>query len=229
MVKKGLRKPIARKGLKIRPSPAFPKVELEKIRQVIDSRHQNQYSRLVEKVQIKGTRTVQEIISIFMRPIGHEDAYTLPSSVSAKETWRQTSETLEKVAAQKPTATPSKPAEPPSVASRADVIAEVQHWNTALKKHKGGGVIPEMGTKDFEKYYYAFACRDPKLNGIAFYDPDMRVWQRVESYVLNMGNTHSVPGGISASTLAASPGGIQVRACAHNANQTDQNLTKLPP
>ena len=63
---------ITAKDLVRNPAYAFPKVEPSKVRTLVDERWKNTFSGLPEKVRLRGTRTIAEVIRAYMAPLGAE-------------------------------------------------------------------------------------------------------------------------------------------------------------
>eukprot|EP00392_Amoebophrya_sp_AT5.2_P009842 g9870.t1 len=196
--------------IKTPPAPAFPKDEILKIRQVIDCRDQNMHSRLLEKMTIRGTRTIQEIFDLCHAPPGMEqEDLRPPSSASTKETWREASETVARAAEQANLRDEHLPR-----AQRRTLIKEVKQLSSRLQRYANMAKVPiwELLSRDFSKYYYLFGVDDPAKNNIEFWDPHDHRWRVVQSLVLSVGNSHSVPGACRVSeamrSIYAHAGGI---------------------
>eukprot|EP00392_Amoebophrya_sp_AT5.2_P003325 g3330.t1 len=159
---------------------------------------------------IRGTRTIQEIFDLCHAPPGMEqEDLRPPSSASTKETWREASETVARAAEQANLRDEYLPR-----AQRRTLIKEVKQLSSRLRRCANMAKVPiwELLSRDFSKYYYLFGVDDPAKNNIEFWDPHDHRWRVVQSLVLSMGNSHSVPGACRVSeamrSIYAHAGGI---------------------
>eukprot|EP00392_Amoebophrya_sp_AT5.2_P019691 g20641.t1 len=90
--------------------------------------------------------------------------------------------------------------------------AEPTGWDLRLYANMARVPVWELLSRDFSKYYYLFGVDDPAKNNIEFWDPHDHRWRVVQSLVLSMGNSHSVPGACRVSeamrSIYAHAGGI---------------------
>ena len=205
-VKLGRFKEISEADLKVTPSFAFPKREPTKTRVIIDERFKNLFSSLPEKVNLAGTRVIAELISAYNAPRGQEQVGVkarIPTSQSRKETAAQVKRALDKsVGEEKSGLTSSqRKKERKQAWKRAKAEARVawekftEEWaenGKARGEEKMPGIRPDMGSKDFKKAYFQVGVAHPEENAIGAFDPKKGIYRYYLSYVLNMGNRHSV-------------------------------------
>ena len=191
-VEKGRYKEITKKDLQCQPAIAFPKDESteqrKKIRLLIDNRAKNEYCRSVEKLELHGTRKMQDLIGIYRTPTGQENSFfTSPLGQTKKETAQEVDAELK---AAKDAHDAPEPQE--SLEQLAQKLsAEVSSLNQAMPPPTNPP--PEMASDDVSEAYYLFGIDDPTSCPITGYDPRVAAFRYWISYTLNMGAEPSVP------------------------------------
>lgn len=194
-VKAGRVREVQEADLVAPPAYLFPKAEATKIRRLVDARPQNEYSNMLEKLKLWGSRQTWETIEAYRCPAGKED---LLSHVPAVQSTKDTYHAMEKRRKVEPPASSGGDARARTRAAKRNwekCRQRVKHRNDEADRDTDGSVIPEIISDDFRLAYYQFACERPELNAIAGWD-NMKVpksYRYFFAYTLQMGNLLSVP------------------------------------
>ena len=186
-VKLGRYEEITVEQLKVPPAYAFPKIEPEKVRTIIDERWKNEFSKMTEKVRLHGTRTVMEIIKAYMAPTGMEElGKRFPASQFTSDVNEQIGEELTSFRDKGTTKT----------AEKVDATERLRAAAVAANKERTpgarGGRRPHLVIRDWSKAYYQVGVKSPEENPVGAWDAMKQRYRLFTAAILNMGNKFSV-------------------------------------
>ncbi len=197
MVKRGHNMEISEHQLHCMPAYIFPKEEIRKIRPIVDERRKNMRSVLLEKLQLYGTRVIQELMQAMMAPIGQEKACCrMPATTSKKEVYEQMQQHLEQFRNRKQTHNDSFFGEKTGRDYVSRVKKEARYAHNSIKKtphNTAKQPLVELGSEDYKGAYHQVGCEIPEHNPAAAWSSHTMSYQYFLALVLNMGNLHSVP------------------------------------
>ena len=192
-VKLGRVRKVAAEDIKAPAHLAFGVPQKGKIRQIVDERFKNLFNAMPEKMKLRGLRSISEVISMFCADLGKEgDAIAVPSSQSVKDLHKRIEGEIERKKGDKVKESKVKKAQVMKVCKK--LVNEVKNLlQNKNKRMEGTGFLPSMSTKDWKKFYHQLAVDSASNNVIKAWNPKHKRFEFYESFVLNMGNRHSVP------------------------------------